>query len=70
MFAPLRQADYWRLLVTASFSNIILYGVITWLPTYLANGRHVAEADQAGLVAAPYGRERSRFRAGRSSATS
>jgi len=54
VFAPFRQADYWLLLVTGSLSNVILYGVITWLPTYLANGRHVAEADQAGLVAAPY----------------
>lgn len=54
VFAPFRQVDYWLLLITGSLSNVILYGIITWLPTYLAHGRHVAEADQAGLVAAPY----------------
>ena len=54
VLAPFRQANYWLLLVTGSLSNVILYGVINWLPTYLANGRHVAEADQAGLVTAPY----------------
>jgi MFS family permease len=54
VLAPFRQVDYRLLLVTGSLSNVILYGVISWLPTYLANGRHVAEADQAGLVSAPY----------------
>ena len=54
VLAAFRQVDYWLLLVTGSLSNVILYGVINWLPTYLANGRHIPEADQAGLVAAPY----------------
>jgi MFS family permease len=54
VLAPFRQVDYWLLLVTGSLSNVILYGLLTWLPTYLANGRHVAFAELAGSVTAPY----------------
>lgn len=52
--ASFRHLDYWLLLGTGTLSNVILFGLLTWLPTYLAEGRHVAFADLAGSTSAPY----------------
>lgn len=54
VLAAFRRGDYWLLLATGSLSNVILYGLLTWLPTYLAKGRHVEFADLASSVTAPY----------------
>jgi MFS family permease len=54
LLSAFRKPDYWLLLVTGALSNVILYGLLTWLPTYLAEGRHVAFADLAGSTSAPY----------------
>jgi MFS family permease len=54
LLAAFRKLDYWLLLVTGALSNVILYGLLTWLPTYLAEGRHVKFADLAGSTSAPY----------------
>ncbi|MEO8451092.1 MAG: MFS transporter, partial [Gemmatimonadota bacterium] len=53
-FAAFRRFDYWLVLVTGILSNVILYGLLTWLPTYLAESRHVHFEDLAGWTAAPY----------------
>ena len=53
-FAVFRNPDYWLILLAGVGSNIILYGLLTWLPTYLAEGRHVAFADLAANTSAPY----------------
>jgi MFS family permease len=52
--AVFRNPDYWLILLAGIGSNIILYGLLAWLPTYLAEGRHVAFADLAGNTSAPY----------------
>jgi MFS family permease len=53
-FAVFRQFDYWLILVAGILSNIILYGLLTWLPIYLAKGRQVPFADLAAGTSAPY----------------
>jgi len=52
--AAFRRPDYWLVLTAGILSNVILFGLLTWLPTYLAQGRHVAFADLAGSTSAPY----------------
>ncbi|MEO8451783.1 MAG: MFS transporter [Gemmatimonadota bacterium] len=54
LIAVFRQPDYWLALIAGSLSNVIVYGLVTWLPTYLMDGRHVAFANLAGPTSAPY----------------
>ena len=49
-----RLPNYWLALVGGVLSNVILYGVLTWLPTYLSEARHVPFADLAGSTSKPY----------------
>jgi len=49
-----RLPDYWLALTGGILSNVILFGLLTWLPTYLSKGRHVPFADLAGSTSAPY----------------
>jgi MFS family permease len=48
------RTDYWLVLIAGSLSNVIIYGLLTWLPTYLADGRHVPFSKLAGPTSAPY----------------
>ncbi len=52
--APFRRFDYWLLLVTGSLSNVIVFGLLTWLPTYLSNARHVDFASLGTWTSVPY----------------
>jgi MFS family permease len=54
VLAVFRRFDYWLVLVAGILSNIIIYGLLTWLPTYLAKGRQVPFADLAADTAAPF----------------
>lgn len=54
LFVVFRRVDYWLLLISGMLSNIILYGLLTWLPTYLAKGRQVPFADLAAETVAPF----------------
>ncbi len=49
-----RNGDYWLVLIAGILSNIIIYGILTWLPTYLAKGRQVPFADLAASASAPF----------------
>jgi sugar phosphate permease len=49
-----RLPDYWLAMTGGILSNVILYGLLAWLPTYLAEGRHVDFANLAGSTSAPY----------------
>jgi len=48
------QLDYWLALIAGSLSNLIVYGLVTWLPTYLVDGRQVGFSNLAGPTSAPY----------------
>lgn len=54
LFAEFRRVEYWLVLIAGILSNIIIYGLLTWLPTYLAKGRQVPFADLAADAAAPF----------------
>lgn len=53
-FVVFRNPNYWLILLAGITSNVILYGLLAWLPTYLAEGRHMAFADLAANTSAPY----------------
>jgi MFS family permease len=50
----LRIPEYRLLLISGILSNVIIYGILSWLPTYLAKGRNVPFADLAANAAAPF----------------
>jgi len=54
LFAVFREGNYWLVLVAGIMSNIIIYGLLTWLPTYLAKGRNVPFADLAADTSIPF----------------
>ncbi len=54
LLAVFRNGSYWLVLVAGILSNIIIYGILTWLPTYLAKGRQVPFADLAASASAPF----------------
>ncbi len=49
-----RLPDFWLALTGGMLSNVVLFGLLTWLPTYLAEGRHVPFANLASSTSAPY----------------
>jgi MFS family permease len=49
-----RIPEYWLLLGSGALSNVIIYGILTWLPTYLAKGRNVPFANLAADASAPF----------------
>jgi predicted MFS family arabinose efflux permease len=49
-----RIPDYWLVLIAGILSNIIIYGLLTWLPTYLAKARNVPFAELAAGASAPF----------------
>jgi MFS family permease len=54
LWAVFRNVNYWLVLAAGILSNIIIYGLLTWLPTYLAKGRQVPFADLAASASAPF----------------
>jgi MFS family permease len=52
--AAFRRFDYWLILIAGCMSNVILFGLLTWLPTYLSEGRHVPFADLGKSASYPY----------------
>ena len=54
LWAVFKNGDYWLVLVAGILSNVIIYGILTWLPTYLAKARQVPFADLAASASAPF----------------
>ena len=54
LWAVFRLGSYRLVLVAGILSNVIAYGILTWLPTYLAEGRHVPFAALAADTSAPF----------------
>ena len=54
LFAVFRDRSYWLVLIAGIMSNIIIYGLLTWLPTYLAKGRNVPFANLAADTSIPF----------------
>lgn len=49
-----RDPNYLLVLAAGILANIVIYGLLTWLPTYLAEGRRVPFADLAASASAPF----------------
>ncbi len=54
LFSVFRNGSYWLVLIAGILSNVIIYGLLTWLPTYLAKGRNVPFADLAADTSIPF----------------
>ena len=54
LWTVFRNPSYWLVLIAGVLSNIIAYGILTWLPTYLAKGRQVPFADLAASASIPF----------------